>query len=763
MTMKTRTILITAMILLFSCSNPPISGNGLSTMGFYAPSRSIISLLETREKGSHEHFMLGVAYKKEKKYKNAMFHFANSCFAGHRDPGLRLFSNPVYQFVKGYHVKSDYYDDAVYELADLFFLYGEHGFVVKFIDLMGSGRSALYRDAMLLKSKSLAVQKKYDEALSVLKKLHEAYDDPESRSVILLRTGSILEKKSDYIGAVDHYIRVFEVDVKGWQAASAADLLAALMEKKPRELNGREKLLFAKALYHGKMYRESIALLSAIKPEPADRAEADTYLVRALTRDNATAAVQALIRERSGDPALLKAQGDEFWDMGSKNSAITAYLQVIQSGKEPYAQAALQRTARFLEENKRAGHEQYLIDYKNKYSDDHAGHFLWLMGRNMIRGKNNDRAVQYLEESVSKYPKGSHSDECRFWLHKIHAGSGSGEKALAAATQLVAMNPDSPYTWLLIKQQAALFSEQNLERQFSRALQEQKSDAALYWHSLLLAKQKSMKKRTERIGSLDSPDIGRYREMEKLISSMKTTSGYGGAFKKLDAYFLVGYSAGINREMKLLPKTDEARKDKFIALAHYSRKYGYAYLEVFSCLELFKLLGLKENIALMPEEMAAMLFPTPFDDCVSKYSALYSVDRNIIYALAKAESLFKQNAVSSAGASGLMQLMPSTARGIARGLRLENYDLADPCTSIQLGAKYIAGLLKEFKGNYQYAVAAYNAGAGNVAKWKDRYKNEDMDYFTEFTPFIETRYYILRTDKFLTQYGIIHGGKTVAR
>ena len=53
-------------------------------------------------------------------------------------------------------------------------------------------------------------------------------------------------------------------------------------------------------------------------------------------------------------------------------------------------------------------------------------------------------------------------------------------------------------------------------------------------------------------------------------------------------------------------------------------------------------------------------------------------------------------------------------------------------------------------------VAAYNAGAGNVTKWKERLPNDDMDYFTEFTPFIETRYYILRTGKFFTQYDLIH-------
>jgi soluble lytic murein transglycosylase len=122
----------------------------------------------------------------------------------------------------------------------------------------------------------------------------------------------------------------------------------------------------------------------------------------------------------------------------------------------------------------------------------------------------------------------------------------------------------------------------------------------------------------------------------------------------------------------------------------------------------------------------------------------------------KAESLFKQTAVSSAGASGLMQLMPGTAKGVARGLKLERYNLNDPCTSIQLGAKYISGLYRESGGNFQYMVASYNAGAGNVEKWKAKMQSDDMDYFTEFTPFIETRYYILRTEKFLTQYNVLY-------
>jgi soluble lytic murein transglycosylase len=236
----------------------------------------------------------------------------------------------------------------------------------------------------------------------------------------------------------------------------------------------------------------------------------------------------------------------------------------------------------------------------------------------------------------------------------------------------------------------------------------------------------------------------------------------GLKFKGLGRYFAVGHAAAITRELSLIPDTEAGRKDRYIALAHYGRLYEQAYYGAYSLLELLKLFGLKENITLMPEELVRLLFPLPFRDCAARYGTEYGVDTNVLYALIKAESMFHNSAVSSAGATGLMQLMPATAKGLARALRMQDYDLTDPCTSIRLGAKYVADLSREFGGSFQYIVAAYNAGAGNVKKWKDRLAG-DMDYFTEFTPFIETRYYILRTDKFLTQYGIIYPDGKPAR
>src|SRR4030042_6309540 len=758
--MKTRTACIAALALLFSCNNAPISGKDLSTLGFYSSPETIMAALKAGPKGYHEHFMLGLAYKKEKKYKESILHFANSCFKTHRNLKLRLFPQPVYHFLKGFHLKSDYYDDAAYEIAGLFSLYNEHSYAAKFIGLISSRHRALCRDGQFLKSKSLAAIGNDADALSVLEKIRADFIDQDSQIMAYLRIGSLLEKKSDYSGALDNFFKVLAADTRGWQATTASRDVSQIIEKKPRKLSFEESLLFAKALDYAEQYNKCISVLHTLKPEKPVNHEIDRLLVMALTHDAPDGAVELLISQYSGDAVLhadlLKAHADELWAMNRKNMALPVYQQIIKTGSEPQAHVSLKRVALFMEERKLPGYEQYLLAYKSKYTDDHAGHFLWLLARNTIRVHNTDRALQYLEESVSTYPAGSHSDECRFWLHKIYSKGGNRQAAEKTARDMIIINPDSPYTWLLIKQLSERYSMPDLANEYRKAADEKNNDAAVFYHALLFIKEKSIRKRTARLADLYLPAGGRYRDLENRIRRMKTSSRYGGVLKNVEKYFIVGHTAGINREMKLVPKTEESLKDKYIALTHYSKKYNYAFLEVFSCLKLLKLSGLKENIILMPEEFTIMLFPKPFGACVPRSAADYSLDENILYALMKAESLFKHNAISSAGATGLMQLMPGTAKGIARAVRLNQYDLTDPCTSIRLGAHYIAGLIREFKGNFQYMDAAYNPGAGNVTKWKERLPNDDMDYFTEFTPFIETRYYILRTGKFFTQYDLIH-------
>ncbi len=97
---------------------------------------------------------------------------------------------------------------------------------------------------------------------------------------------------------------------------------------------------------------------------------------------------------------------------------------------------------------------------------------------------------------------------------------------------------------------------------------------------------------------------------------------------------------------------------------------------------------------------------------IQVYSRLYGVEEELIHAIVRQESCFNENAHSLAGAIGLMQLMPGTARM----MKISNP--WNPEQNIQGGVKYIGKMLRLFKGNKRFAVAAYNAGPGKVKKYK---------------------------------------------
>ena len=137
------------------------------------------------------------------------------------------------------------------------------------------------------------------------------------------------------------------------------------------------------------------------------------------------------------------------------------------------------------------------------------------------------------------------------------------------------------------------------------------------------------------------------------------------------------------------------------------------------------------------------LYPKRYSYEVEKYAREYNVDVNLIYAVIKAESNFDKNAMSRKNAKGLMQLMYDTAEDVAKqiGLEINEDKILEPEVNIYLGTKYLSVLLSKY-GNIGVALAAYNAGSGNVDNWISEGIIQADGSDLENIPFKETNNYV---------------------
>jgi soluble lytic murein transglycosylase len=135
------------------------------------------------------------------------------------------------------------------------------------------------------------------------------------------------------------------------------------------------------------------------------------------------------------------------------------------------------------------------------------------------------------------------------------------------------------------------------------------------------------------------------------------------------------------------------------------------------------------------------------------------VDPALVHALSRQESEFNAAAKSPVGASGLMQLMPATARAVARQYKVKysQSQLTDPVYNSQLGEAFLSDLIEDYGGSYFLALAAYNAGGGRVAEWMKQFgdprdPNVDPVDWIERIPFTETRQYVFKIMETLQLY-----------
>lgn len=165
--------------------------------------------------------------------------------------------------------------------------------------------------------------------------------------------------------------------------------------------------------------------------------------------------------------------------------------------------------------------------------------------------------------------------------------------------------------------------------------------------------------------------------------------------------------------------------------------------------------------AIQPSIERVFLYPYHYGNIVHEEAKKYLVDEDLIHGIILAESKYKSESKSHVGALGLMQLMPETAKWISEQLEepFDEHQLYNPAINIHYGAWYIAHLLDAYDGNVVLALAAYNAGKGQVDSWmEEKHWNKSFQEI-EAIPFPETKEYVRKVIYNMKKYEALYERK----
>ena len=157
-------------------------------------------------------------------------------------------------------------------------------------------------------------------------------------------------------------------------------------------------------------------------------------------------------------------------------------------------------------------------------------------------------------------------------------------------------------------------------------------------------------------------------------------------------------------------------------------------------------------------------YPTPFLNDSHKRAAKAGGDPAFVYGLIRQESRFITDALSGVGATGLMQVMPATARWTARKIGMANFktkQITDHDTNIAIGTGYLRFVLDNFDGSMPLAAAAYNAGPSRSKNWRGLSSDPPLEaaIWVENVPFPETRDYVKKVLANTTNYAALLTGQ----
>lgn len=252
-----------------------------------------------------------------------------------------------------------------------------------------------------------------------------------------------------------------------------------------------------------------------------------------------------------------------------------------------------------------------------------------------------------------------------------------------------------------------------------------------------------------------------YREQKGIKDTREALGGRNAlaelplpaGFEKPRLLASLGMLEEARNEMRVARKKAGDKKNSFSGLSRiYLEMADYS-----SAISLFM-----QNLPMAWEKGTLPLwtagYPLAYNGLVARYAAENGLSEGLVYALIRAESGFRPAVKSPAGAIGLMQMMPATAKQTAREKgTFDPQRLTSPEYNIRLGTRHLRDLMKGYDGDAIYVAAAYNAGSGALERWRKKLAGLKKDEFIESIPYQETRDYVKKVYAAAATYRQLYG------
>ncbi|MFP2960882.1 transglycosylase SLT domain-containing protein [Myxococcus sp. 1LA] len=406
------------------------------------------------------------------------------------------------------------------------------------------------------------------------------------------------------------------------------------------------------------------------------------------------------------------------------------------------------------------------------------------------------RGMETYERLAREFPDHSFADDGLFYAADLYLKTGRPQEAMARLDTLARLYPQGDFLgealfkafWIARTtgvEDAGLSFLDRIEAQFAKADESYDVERARYWRARTMQEKGNIQGAAELFEKLSVDHPATYYglmarsqlakvdppRLEKVSAEIFTVPeavspwplfagpmGEDPHFRAGVELYRLGFKEAVASEMLAVNRTKlPAESVRLLVLVLHEagdERSAHAVAR----------LALRKDLSgrITPETRVVweVAYPNAFRDIIEKHTADAGVEADLLQALMREESALDPKALSWAGALGLTQLMPSTAKSVARELKLKRFSvdqLLQPDLNIRLGAHYLGGLLKRFNGHTPYAVGSYNAGPGAVNRWRSDKPDQALDAWVEEIPISETRGYIKRVLRSFNTYQLLYG------